>query len=388
MEEFFLIWESSCRNFIEDLEFSCQEAKETRLKIHVFLRSDTPEKAMPPERDWIENHFTLTTCPYASEAAIISYLLERYATEKKEKEMWLEELDIGSTLILVADKDRKFEEVSAILKVKNPHLQVSEVNGKEKSILEVLENACRRCKLVFLTETETEEHFYLLHNYFCYNPECTEGRFYTESELQKHLENQTQCPLCREEYLFCNEEKRSVHMKNIHKIDEMASSRKTPTSEVIVCQFCPHKKFSSSQQKEIHMKNCHKKCNCSCGNYFNTREDYLDHFYSVYPLACFENRKCPQRFQSALYQARHHREDHFSNQPFYCIPCQQMLVNEGGYKTKICFKDEKSLRIHGMSIGHNEEEMFLSDFKESLKVDQPLLQRRAPSRTCSAINYC
>jgi hypothetical protein len=190
--------------------------------------------------------------------------------------------------------------------------------------------------------------------------------------------------------VFCREDKRHAHMKNIHNINEMATLRKTPDSDLkeIVCQFCPHKRFSSSEQREIHMKNCHKKCNCSCGNYFKNREEYLDHFYSIYPLACFENRKCPQRFQSVLYQARHHREDHFANQPFYCIPCHQLL-KEGGYRTKACFKDEKSLRIHGMSIGHNEDEMFLmSDFKESLKVDQPLLQRRTPSRTCSAINYC
>ncbi|KAJ7383679.1 hypothetical protein OS493_026209 [Desmophyllum pertusum] len=78
-DEFYLVWESSCRNFIEDVKFaSSVAAKSSRLKLHVFLRKDTPVKALPPKDNWIESHFSLTTSPYASDTGLIAHLLGKY----------------------------------------------------------------------------------------------------------------------------------------------------------------------------------------------------------------------------------------------------------------------------------------------------------------------
>lgn len=144
--------------------------------------------------------------------------------------------------------------------------------------------------------------------------------------------------------------------------------------------FLPEKSlFKRSVQRDIHMKNTHKKCNCGCEMYFETRAHYLAHFYTVYPLACFENRKCPHRFQSVLYQAEHHATVHNSEHPYYCVPCSAR--DEDGLARRLAktcaFKDEKALRRHGSLMYHSEAEMYFIE-ETSFK----------PSAKSSAINYC
>lgn len=395
--EFYLIWESSCRNFIEEVNFASLDAKSS-LRLHVFLRKDTPEKALPPRDSWIENHYSMTTSPYASNTGLIAHLLRRYGDfEDFEDEEFLQ-----TRVYLISERDREYEEVIAILKGINPNLNVQEINGMENDIFGVVGDSCHFCHLIFSTAEEKEKHNAEEHDYFCDNLSCYghRQRFRSEETLAKHKAAQTSCLNCAE--LFCSEELRREHMKSVHKISPKNQTEKTKTKPLkqakivqsalkirISCQFCPQKEFLSRDQKEIHMKHSHKKCNCSCGQYFETREEYLDHFYSVYPLPCYENRKCPQRFQSVYYQALHHRDFHNSQNPFYCVPChKRKLENELGLGTKTCFKDDRSLRIHGVSLGHNETEMFLLDFDDSLTVAEAALQRKSPTRTCSNLNYC
>ena len=400
-DEFYLVWESSCRNFIEDVKFaSSVAAKSSRLKLHVFLRKDTPAKALPPKDNWIESHFSLTTSPYASDTGLIAHLLGKYGDFAD-----LDNDEISQTRVyLVAERERQYEELIALLKSFNHELVIQEINGMEIDIFEVLKSSCRFCRLIFCNEQETEAHNSSEHNYFCDNYSCHgyRQRFRSEEALSNHKAAQTTCQYCDE--LFCADELKKTHMKSEHNINFQSRSKAevkgTLSKHVklvqpllrISCQFCPQKEFLSQDQKEIHMKNSHKKCNCSCGKYFKTREEYLVHFYSVYPLPCYENRKCPQRFQSVYYQAAHHRDFHHSLAPFYCVPCQKRKNEEGSTQTqltKTSFKDDRSLRIHGCSLGHNETEMFLLDFDEATLNEEAetSLQIRSPTRTCSNLNY-
>ena len=148
------------------------------------------------------------------------------------------------------------------------------------------------------------------------------------------------------------------------------------------CQFCPAKTFASVHVWRIHMKNSHKKCNCPCDKYFETREDYLSHFYSLFPLACFLERKCPERFRSLYFQAVHHREKHFSDRPFFCVQC--FIADEDSTsKRRACFKDIKSLRIHAESMGHDPNDMFLISSQSD--ADNETLPW---SMKCTGIDFC
>ena len=99
-----------------------------------------------------------------------------------------------------------------------------------------------------------------------------------------------------------------------------------------------------------------------------------------------KNGKCPQRCQSVFYQASNHN----SRNLFYCVACQKRKTeNELAQATKTCFKDDKSLRMHGFFLGHNEIEMFLLDLvDDALKVTETAaIQRKSPTRTCSNLNH-
>lgn len=387
-EEFYVVWESSCRNFIDEVRFATEEAERSRLKVHIFLRRDTPAKAMPPaeeENKWIMHHFSLTSCPYASDTAIVANIIQNYSAPI------LNGQTLPNTVYLVCERERQYDELVAILTTSRCRgLNICQVDGRVQSIYDIVSDSCKVCKLIFGNEDELKEHNLKMHDCVCNNATSSRGRFFAEEALS-HKASQLRCPNCKGNASFTDEEwKMRAHdsgvaaEKNGMKVAGIRKM-KSETSKLF-CEFCPAKVFSSSEQREIHLRHSHKKCNCSCGKYFATREDYIGHFYKIYPLGCFENRKCPQRFQSVAYQARHHRESHNALHPFYCVPCHRRKVEEGA-RQRVCFKDEKSLRIHGMSMGHNEEEMFLNDPIDSLKVDAPD-QRRSPTRTCSAINFC
>lgn len=133
---------------------------------------------------------------------------------------------------------------------------------------------------------------------------------------------------------------------------------RNPKTNKYHCPYCVTKTFAKQEIFEVHLRNVHKKCNCSCEHYFVSREDYLDHFYEVFPLFCFESRKCPERFRSLHYQAIHHAQAHYSQKPFHCVPCTYERLSSN-ISRKVCFKDVESLTAHGKDMLHDEEEMFL-----------------------------
>ncbi|XP_065067027.1 uncharacterized protein LOC135692704 [Rhopilema esculentum] len=149
------------------------------------------------------------------------------------------------------------------------------------------------------------------------------------------------------------------------------------------CKFCPKKSYRSKELLAVHMRNNHKKCNCPCQNYFKTRDEYLAHFYSVYPLPCLVDKKCPERFRNLYYQSLHHKESHHAEKPFFCIPCHNNNIERGMKSRSVTFKDVASLRIHSTSYGHNPQKLYL--VSDNDKIDDSNLPF---SMRCSGINYC
>ncbi|XP_066915068.1 uncharacterized protein [Clytia hemisphaerica] len=151
-----------------------------------------------------------------------------------------------------------------------------------------------------------------------------------------------------------------------------------PNTNKFDCPFCEGKSFAKISIFEVHLRNVHKKCNCSCERYFPTREDYLDHFYSVFPLPCFEQRKCPERFRSVPYQAIHHAKVHFAEKPYCCVICFDSQVEP---KKNYRFKSVRALQMHAKEMGHDEEDMFLRVKNTDENSQIPLTGR------ASAINF-
>jgi len=149
------------------------------------------------------------------------------------------------------------------------------------------------------------------------------------------------------------------------------------------CTFCPEKTYRSKGLLSVHMKNSHKKCNCPCQEYFRTREDYLAHFYTVYPLPCMVEKKCPERFRNLYYQSLHHKDSHYSLRPFFCIPCYRLQEDKRLARASFTFENIASLRIHASTHGHDPKEMYLVTVN-----DKPDDSKLPFSMRCSGINYC
>ena len=380
--EIFMVWESNCRNMLEELGCLPDELLD-EIKLRVFLRKDTPIKNRPATAKWIELYDSFTTSPYASDTTLAAFLIKyfkdlAYLSEEIENDTAENGFDpVEFYFVVDSDTERKYDELIAILQQQtgSSKVKMSTINGQVDDIYKTLGfHFCKICSKAFEDENELQAHNGENHNVFCDNKLCRHSTspFKNEHELALHESKQTKCLLCREDSpVFCEQVAKVLHMQVVHDQDV--------SENVLTCDFCPKKVFSSSEQRDIHMKNTHKKCNCGCGVYFETRAHYLAHFYAVYPLACFENRKCPHRFQTVLYQAEHHSSVHNSENPYYCVPCSARDEDSiAGRLARTCaFKDEKALRHHGNLMCHSEAEMFLIQ-ETSFK----------PTAKSSAINYC
>jgi hypothetical protein len=168
----------------------------------------------------------------------------------------------------------------------------------------------------------------------------------------------------------------------------LSEAKVNPVTNKFDCPFCEGKSFAKVSIFEVHLRNVHKKCNCSCERYFPSREDYLDHFYSVFPLPCFEQRKCPERFRSIPYQAIHHAKVHFAERPYCCVVCfdsqletHPSPMNGNNKKVSYRFKSIRALQIHAKDMGHEDEDLFLRVQNNEENSQVPLTGR------ASAINY-
>ena len=168
------------------------------------------------------------------------------------------------------------------------------------------------------------------------------------------------------------------------------SALKTKKKKRISFKFCPHKEFISHEQKEAHKKNAHKKCNCSWGQYFPTREEFLDHFYSVHPIPSRKRQMPSEMSVSFLPGTKSQRFSQFPEPVLLCCLSEEKDWERISTGDKDVFPRCKSLRMHGFFLGHNEIEMFLLDLvDDALKVTETAaIQRKAPTRTCSNLNHC
>ena len=178
----------------------------------------------------------------------------------------------------------------------------------------------------------------------------------------------------------------------------LVDAQVNPITSKFDCPFCEGKSFAKISIFEVHLRNVHKKCNCSCERYFQSREDYLDHFYTVFPLPCFEQRKCPERFRSVPYQAIHHAKVHFAEKPYCCVFCFQDSMDasaaassnktsnvglspRNSNKIQYRFKSVRALQQHAKEMGHDEDELFLRVKNTEENSHVPLTGR------ASAINF-
>lgn len=380
--ELFLIWESNCRSILEELRCLPDKLLED-IKLRIFLRKDTPMKNRPPSASWIEHYNSFTTSPHASDTTLAAFLIKYFkdlaylsdeTADDDDEEGCFDQFQFY--FVVDSETERKFDELIAILQQEaGSKVKMAAINGQEADILKILGfSFCTICRKSFESDEALASHNGEHHNVFCDNKLCRRNTipFKSEDELAVHKKKQTKCSLCNKESpIFCEESAKTLHMQAAH--------GEGLTENVASCDFCPQKTFSSPGQREIHMKNTHKKCNCGCGVYFESREHYLAHFYDVYPLACFENRKCPHRFRNVFYQAKHHWSVHSSEHPYYCVPCSARDEDGlAGRLAKTCaFKDLKALKRHGGLMSHSEDEMFLKP-DTSCK----------PTAKSSAINYC
>ena len=145
--------------------------------------------ALPPNDFWLENHFSLTSSPYASNTGFTAYLLRKFGNFEDLED------DKTSWAYLISERERQHEELIAILKSSNPSLDVKKINVAEGNIFSVLTNSCSFCCLVltFSNVEETEQHNLEEHYYFCDHQACYcyKHRFRSEEILVKRKAAQT-----------------------------------------------------------------------------------------------------------------------------------------------------------------------------------------------------
>lgn len=62
------------------------------------------------------------------------------------------------------------------------------------------------------------------------------------------------------------------------------------------CEFCLDKIFCLIKKFEDYMGKIYRKCDCSCEEYYEMRDEYFEYFYSNLFLLCFEELSCFECF--------------------------------------------------------------------------------------------
>ena len=309
---YFVDWQTTTKDFVKGIKFTTSQRD---LKVHIFYNKKTPKQDLPPDYEWIVKHPTLTSSQDASWTALLTYLLYFYTrlscncTESRCKLWPNSHVHKRYKANVVCGEESRYAELAAILTFNN--IPVKIVNAEEKTLLELFSFSCGRCKIIFKDKREADKHDHAHHNFLCDNPKCErskrENGFFAKKELQEHLTGKTSC------------------------------------------QFCPEKVFCTAKKLEEHMTKTHKKCDCSCGKYFETPSDCLEHFYSTFPLPCLEDPSCTERFPNIEFQAFHHKSFHGATYPYYCMAC---------YKNNylVCLKTAEELLNHVEREKHQQED--------------------------------
>ena len=309
---YFVDWETTGNDFVKGVRFTSTQ-RDT--KVHLFYNKNTPKTDLPTDCEWIVKHPTLTNSDEASWTALITYVLHFYThvscncSNNHCKLRSQHHVHTKFRANVVCGDESRYQELEAILKFYKVPVKIIKVG--ERTLLDLFQYSCSHCKIIFKTKKEAESHDQAKHNFLCDNLKCEKSKrkngFFTKKELDEHLARQENC------------------------------------------QFCPEKRFCSSKKLEEHMSKTHLRCDCSCEEFYENRDEYLQHYYSKLPLPCLEQPNCTGRFPNIEFQAFHHKSVHGATYPYYCMAC---------YKKKylVCLKTGEELLNHVEEAKHKKDE--------------------------------
>ena len=305
---YFVEWKSSGKRFINGVKFVAPAAPSVR--IHLFYNKKISPSELPMDSEWLTKHKSLTDLEDAPRTDLMAYMISFYTRATMScHHCSLANPKPKFTLYLVCGEEKTDEELIAIMKANKVDVQV--VQGWKKTLLDLYEHVCQPCKLIFGSEKEADLHDRRAHNFRCHNTQCEKSSrdngFFAREELEEHLRSQR------------------------------------------FCKYCPSDVFCTSWQFEQHIKQFHKTCPCPCKEYYEREDDFIEHFYSNYPLPCLEDPSCKMRFKNIEMQAFHHKSVHGSTYPYFCMACfkQERLV---------CSKTGEELLLHVEDKKHSKED--------------------------------
>ena len=170
--EIFLVWESNCRNILDELGCLPDELLD-EIKLRIFMRKDTPIKSRPPTAKWIELYDSFTTSPFASDTAFLikyfkdlAFLSDEFA-EDETKENSFDPVEFYFVVDL--ETERKYDELIAILQQDaSSKVKISTINGQVEDISKTMGfHSCKICCKAFENEGELRAHNGEYHNIFC-----------------------------------------------------------------------------------------------------------------------------------------------------------------------------------------------------------------------------
>ncbi|EDO33203.1 predicted protein [Nematostella vectensis] len=309
---YFVDWETTGKDFLKGIKFTSTQKD---IKVHVFYNKKTPKCDLPEDYEWVVKHPTLTSSAEASWTALITYVLHFYThlsctcTNSRCKLWPRPHMHTKYRAHVVCGDEARYEELAAILKFNK--ISIKTINAEEKTLLDIFQFSCGQCKTIFKTKEEATRHDLESHNFLCGNSRCEKSKrqngFFTKKELEEHKAGQQSC------------------------------------------EFCPEKIYCTRKKLEEHLKKFHKKCDCSCEEFFETSDDYLEHYYSNLPLPCLEEPSCNERFPNIEHQAFHHKQVHGSTYPYFCMACYK-------HNYLVCLKTAEELLNHVEEEKHQDEE--------------------------------
>ena len=308
-------WEDCGQQFLNGISFA---SKQENIQVHIFVNQTkegtTANQNIQNTRIALKNvavfHESLTDGKDASWTDLLAYLINFYARTTFSCHHCASMHSKPSYQVTLAARDQgKYKELKALLKSNKTETKV--VDGWKTTLLDLLAHVCTECKIIFNDQREAQLHDKEDHNYLCENESCERSRrengFYSHKELSKHQRRQQQC------------------------------------------EFCHGKIFCDTSKYQEHMSKYHIFCDCSCQKYYNTLEEFIQHYGGVYPLPCLEVPDCKERFRNIDEQAFHHKSSHGSKYPYYCIACY-------GHQKLTCLRTSGELMKHVSDVKHKKNE--------------------------------
>ena len=307
-----LEWQPNGRHFLSSTFFT---SKQPNVKLHIFFNKKEKddidmENLRGSFHDSLILHESLTDHEEASWTDLIAFAINFYTKSLISCHHCIpSHPQIEYHVTLVTNKQGRYEEFQALLKSNNTNTKL--VDGWNSTILDIFENVCHECKLIFGKKEQAEAHDKNEHNFLCKNKSC----------------------------------ERSLRENGFYKINELESHE----SQQKICKYCPGYLFCDVNKYLDHMNQFHVMCSCPCSKYYRNTEEYIEHYFSLFPLPCLESPKCTNRFKNIDEQAFHHKSVHGSTNPYFCLACYSN-------SKLVCVKTTDELMSHVTTKGHTDED--------------------------------